>query len=433
MSAIISREDAIAYLCKYKVDNFILMKDDERLETDPSNIIAIEYMCDYELNLRAVLKVSLRIDVRKRLWILRNKRDIVAKFELSKIGMDHTVEEYLLDPEEVWNLEFGIYLNDDDESMDAGVIEDRLEENEDGEYEMNELEEENYFESETTIDIYLFHPKLLNASRRIYNDVETKDTLQQLTGRILTETKHADVLISRIENDEIYKELLVPALEAYKAIYYLDQYYGLYKFGAMIFYDIDCMYILNTNGKVTAKRKDEWPETTILVNALDSATPGDGMVRLEEEEMFYVSISEANLSIQKPSIANNVTIGSEAKVVITDDTTIDIQEADQSYVDQRNETILYRRKGDNKYSSTIVRARMEENESIIYISANNLDVNAFTPNKAYHLVFDETSKQEKYGKYRYRLAYKYTMIKAEGELFMNSSHIIVLKRCAEIS
>lgn len=433
MSSILERDDAILYLCKYKIDNFILMKGEDKIVTDPTHIIAIEYMCDYEMNLRAILKVSLRVDVRKRMWILKNKREITAKFELSKFGMDHTIEEEVLDPENVWNLEFGIYLNDDDENIDVGVLEDRLDDNEGGDYEMEELEVENYFESENIMDIYLFHPKLLNASRKMYNDVETKDTLQQLIARILTETEHSDVLISAIENDEVYKELLVPALEAYKAVYYLDQYYGLYKFGAMIFYDIDAMYILNTNKKVTAKREDEWVDVTFLINKFDDATPGDGMVRIEEEKVFYISLTEGNLSIQKPSIAKNVTVGSEAKVVITDDVTIDIEEADQSYIDQRNDAIMYRRKDDNKYAVSIARARMEENESIVYISANNLDINAFTPNKRFKLVFDETSKQEKYGKYTYRMVYNYAMIRAEGEKFMSSSHLIILKRCAESS
>jgi hypothetical protein len=138
-----------------------------------------------------------------------------------------------------------------------------------------------------------------------------------------------------------------------------------------------------------------------------------------------------NINPKKFTIGQNVDIGSEAKVVIADDTEIEIEEADQSYIDQRNEFITYRRKDDNKYTSEILRSRMEENECVLYINAENLDINAFTPNKQYTVVFDETTKQEKYGKYKYRIIYAYHMLKLESEGFMSSSHMIMLKKVSE--
>lgn len=428
MSKLLQRKDATIYLCKYQVDNLILMKGDEKIKTTRTNVIAVEYMCDYEMNLRAVLKVSLRVDVRQRLWIIKNKREITAKFEVTKVAMDTATEEEVLDPESAFNVEFGIYLNDDDENIDIDVTEARLDKNESGNYEMDDLKHENYYESENFIDIYLFEKKSMQASQKTYNEVSTEDTLQQYVGRMLTETGHGNVLMSRFENDEVYKELLCPALPTYKALAYLDQYYGFYKSGAMIFYDIDTLYILNSNGKITAKRKDEFSETMILVNKLDEATPGDGMVRLGDEKVFYVSVNDTNVSVQKPSIGNNVNVGSEAKVVVSDDISVDIAEADQSYTDKRNETIVNRKKDDNKFSADILKTRMEENEFVLYVSANNLDIHAFRPNKQFQFTFDDETKQEKYGKFKYRIIYQYAMLKTAGEKWMESSHILVFKK-----
>lgn len=417
------------YLCKYSA-NIILMLGDMHIELDHSNILSIEYLNDYEFNIRAVLKVGLRIDIRRKIWILKNKRDIVAKFELTEFGMDTEEENYITTPRTVWNQEFSLYFNDEDESTDVNAMEERIAKNEGGAFASVDISEENYYETQNLLDIYLFDQKFLNASAKIYNGVFTNNTLQTCVGRLITETKHDRVLMSRFENDEIYEELLVPANPAYKALIYLDQYYGFYKTGAMIYYDVDTLYILNTNGKLTAKKDGEWAETTIFVTALDLSTPGNGMFLRDGEMTNYCSINEMNINPQKFSIGDNAAMGSEAKIVVTDDVTIDIASANQSYIDQRNERISYMKKTDNKFSANIARARMEENECVLYISAENLDIRAFTPNKEFQVVFDETVKQEKYGKDKYRLSYAYHYLKLQSDNYFTSSHQIALKKRA---
>ena len=153
------------------------------------------------------------------------------------------------------------------------------------------------------------------------------------------------------------------------------------------------------------------------------------MIRRECEKINYVSISEMDISPQKFTETNNEITGSEAKVVITDDISIDIKDADQSYIKQRNETIVYSRKGDNKFNADILKARMEENELIFYISGENFDISSFTPNKTFNLVFSETSKHQRFGKFKYRISYAYHFFKIESEGYMTVSSRICLKKC----
>ena len=416
------------YMCKYKVPTFVLMLNDENIQLDPSNILSIEYMNDYEMNLRAILKVNVRLDVRRKMWLLKNKRDITVKFELNTVGMDITGEEYNTGSEEIWNKEFCLYLPDEDEDEDVSILEERIGMNESSNFAAADISKENLYESQNMIDLYLFDQKFLNASNKTYNDIMTNNTLQTCVGRLLTKTGHDRVLMSRFENDEIYEELLVPANPSYKDLIYLDQYY---KKGAMIYYDIDTLYILNTNGKITAKATDEWAETCFRCTPLDVSTPGNGMILSEGENKYYISINEMDVNPQKFSINNNADMGSEAKIVITDDITINIEEANQSYIGQRNEKIGYSKKDDNKFTAKIAKARMEESECQLYISGENFNINAFKPNKEFQVIFNDTGKQEKYGNYKYRLAYAYHYIRLESENYMTSSHRIMLKKRAE--
>ena len=428
---LIDKEKDLVWICKYQVSALVFSRGEEQIKMGASNILTIEKLDDFEYNLRSAIKLRVRVDIRQKLWILKNKRDIVVKFGLDKIGIDREIEEYNIGPEEVWNSEFGLYLNDEDEALDTKSLEESITYSNGEEFRLDDIQDQNYFESDNIVELYLFNIKLLNASNKTFNKVFTKGTLQHFVGELLTETKHRKVLMSPFENDDIYQEVLVPSNPAYKGLIYLDEYYGFYRYGAMIYYDLDKLYIINPNGKVTAKEKDEWPETVFLISSVVKSTPGNGMVRKPDEKVYYINVPEDAISPQQPSISKNAEYGSEAKIVITDDITIEVAEADQSYMNQRNEFLQYTRKDDNKYSLDISRARMEENECIIYISGENLDISAFTLNKAYRLIFEETSKQERYGKYKYRIAYAYHYIRVESGSYMTSSHHIALKKCSE--
>lgn len=419
-------------LCKYQVGNLTIMKDDEKISMDYSNILSIEYMNDYEFNIMALLKISLRIDIRKKLWILKNKKNILVKFELNRIGMDTDVEEYVTTPEEIWNGEFEAYFNDEDESIDISVMETRINLNEGDDFQSNNIEGENYYESQNTLDIYLVSPELLKASRYSFNKIYTKSTLQNIVAHMLTESKHKNVLMSKFENDEIYQELLLPANPVYKNLIYLDQYYGLYKTGAIIYYDIDSLYILNSNGKLTVKKEDEWGETTILVYRISDSIPGNGMIRKEEEKIFYPVISDMDINPQNFSISKNAELGSAAKIVVTDSVDIELHEADQSLINERNENVAFI-KDNNRFTGDVIKARMEENECVLYISGNNLDIKAFTPNKVYKVIFDEPSKHKMYGNFTYRLSYSYHYLKLESDGYMSSSHRVILKKSANMN
>lgn len=427
-----NRDQSIVYQCKYQVPGLMFATEDEKLVFDSSNIVRVEKHDDYDFNIRTILKVSLRIDMRKKLWIIKNKRDIVCTFEFDKIAMNTETEEFISTPQKIWYDEFSIFLTDDDESIDITAMEQSLQLNGDQELPI-EAGDEDYLESENILNVFLFQKSLMNASNKTVNAVFTRDNIQNMAAQLLTETGHKRVLISPMENTKIYEELLVPAFPCYKALMFLDQYFGFYKTGGMIYYDVDTLYILNTNGKCRAKQQDEWPETMFIVTESPRSLPGNAMVIRPNEKVFYCNIAEASLNVQNYANTMNEKYGSTAKIVVTDDTAINTAEAEQDYIDQRNTTYAYITKEDNQFTADIMKARMEENQANIMINANNLDIQAFTPNKTFKLTFDDTTKQEKYGKYVYRLSYAYHIMVMESGYFYSSKHRIVLKRCGTMT
>ena len=422
-SSLINEKTDNAYLCKYRVMTLAFSIGDKQLMLKQSNVLSIDKIDYFEYKLRSILHLRLAIDIRQKIWILANKSDIVCKFELDKFGMDREAEKESSGEQIVWNQEFSVYLTDDDAAIDVEALENQLKLTEGEDFKINDIDDTSYFNSQEIMDIYLYNAKLIKASTTQVNAVNSSDLLINAAADILTKTKHPHVVMSPFENNTIYKELFIPSTKAYEALVYLDQYYGFYKTGASIFYDVDRLYIVNTNGKATPVKK-EWSETVFMVTERDNSTPGNGMIRRTGEEIYYVNVPEESVSPKKPSDSMSVEYGETIQIITTDDIKV---ETDGN---SSNVYTAYTKTTDNPFAQSIIRARMNENDAVIYISGDNFDINAFTINKSFKIVFEDTSKQLKYGDGLYRLAYACHALRVETDSYMKSSHQIIIKRCS---
>ena len=412
------------YLCMYRIATLVFSVDDKKIVMNGTNVLSVEKLDNFDFNLRSIIKLRLNVDLRQKIWIINNKTKVKCKFELDKFGMDNEVEGDNVGDQNVWNTEFSVFLNDDDASIDTESLEGVLDNNE-GEFKMNDIENRNYFTDQQVFEVYLYNTALLNASRKAVNKIYTSATMAKAAGHILTISGHKNVLMSPMENGSAYSELLIPNLPAYKALAYLDQYYGFYKRGASIYYDVDGLYIINPNGKATAVKKNEWPEVNFIVTQQVNSMPGNGMIRKEKQKCFYINVPEENVSAQRPTDTKKLQFGENIKLVTTND--IAVSNSGKG----GNAYQAYQRSDDNKFASSIIQARMFENDSIIYIAGDSLDMNAFTINKTYHLTFEDSNKQKKYGKFNYRIAYAHHYLSMESHNYLKSSHQIVLKKCSE--
>ena len=410
------------YMCMYRIGTLVFSVGDKKIQMDGSNVLTIEKLDNFEYNLRSILKLQLRVDLRQKIWILNNKNKIKCKFELDKFGMDIDIENEILGDQEVWNTEFSVFLNDDDAAIDVEGMEQALTVNE-GEFQADDIEDQDYFLAQEVFDVYLYNSALLTASMVNVNAVLSSPSINSAVGYVLSASKHKNVVMSPIENGSKWNDIILPSYPAYKELVYLDQYYGLYKRGASIYYDVDALYIINPNGKSTAVRKNEWKETNFIITQHTNSTPGNGMIKKPNQKCFYVNVPEENVSAKRPSDAKSVEYGSNLKVITTDEIKVETSGKGS------NTYQAYTSTSSNPYASSIIQARMAENESIIYITGNGFDMNAFTLNKEFHVTYEEINKQKKYGKGIYRVAYAHHYLVMQTNSYLKSSHQIVLKKC----
>ena len=424
----ILNDNDIQYLAKYRLRNLQAMYGDVTFNLTPDNVISIEFINDYDRNMFTVCKLNLRLDASKKISFLKHKREMSVKMELETTGYDIDIEDKITVPTSVYNLMFVSYYNDDDENTDTFSLEQRLIQNELSTPSEMTPDTENYFETQNTMEMFLFNQAFLKSSRAHVNFVYESGTLQNIVGHLLTDSGHPQkkVLMSKFENTKTYTELLVPNLPFYKALQYLDKYFGFYKAGTQMYYDLDLLYIINANGKKTAIKPNERSSTTFLVSRLEDSPPGHAMVTRPGEHKFYCMISENDLNIQKGSIMQNVEYGSNISVTPTSGNSSTSLQTNTSYIGNKN-TVSILTDGEYVFIGETTQARLEENEVIVYITSQNLDMRCFTVNKTFHLVFDETSKHQKY-KGNYRLSYATHLLRAASENYMESVHHIVLKK-----
>lgn len=418
--------------CKYQIRHLIIANGGEQISCSPSQILSIEHINDYENNMFAVLKITLNLDLAQKKYIIANKTTIMCKLVIEKIGYDLETETNKTGFEYLYNQVFEVHFNDDDENTNPELMEQRKAMNATGgTADQNYMNQIDYHESQNLFEIYLFNPILLASSKYVINNIYTESNLQDIVAQMLAQSGHQNVLMGRVDNPEVYQELLIPALPVSKAVVYLDQYYGLYKTGGLVYYDIDRMYILSTNGRATAVMPGEWYETTILIPSPDESIPGSGMVRIPGQKIYYPAINEREVNIQKSTPMKNVSSGHDNKVVVKDG--IDISSSQQNLTkpaDAVNNTKVVYVNKTNKYTQDVINARAIENETIIYISANNLDADAFKPNKTYRVIFYSEEKRQRYSGI-YRLSYFYNVLRVASENYLDSSMHIVLKKVAE--
>jgi len=430
-ASILSSKDSMKYLCKYQVSDLVFMLNRRIERVDYSNILSIEYMCDYDGNMHALLKIILRCDLRLKKWLTNKdfKRDIRAKFDLDKSGKDLNVnDDFVTSPLKCISGVYALFFTDEDEaSGDSETNEARMTMNE-GPYSYTDPGAEGYHDGQHTIDIYLMNPDAVKCSKAPCNKIYTKSTLQNALAETLADTEHSEIVMSPILNNEVYNELFLPLNPVGDTLIYAEQNYQLYPKGGLFFYDLNTLYILNTDlSKVTAAKENQWERCCIFIPSLNAASPGNGMIKVNGHKCHYVTCTEMEVNTQNFSVGKNAEMGSEARLVITDDTTAHLSRANQSAIDARNEFPTYI-KGNQKYAGDIINARMEENETILYLSGNNFDINSFTPNLQYEVCYEDPSKHEKYGKNKYRISYAYHMIKMQSDTYMDSSHRFILKQ-----
>ena len=198
-----------------------------KIEKDFDNyffpIFSIDLFIDQMLYYKIV---SMKTEVKFRIKVEKHKKSVImdGTYEFNELIIDST---------------FGIYINDDSFFINEDLY---------------KAAQANGTSSMTGAlhTFYLFKDSDLSSSKKTINAVLEDVTMTDTIAYILSASGSDKVLMSPVDNTEVYKQVLLLPTTVIKNINNLEKQYGFYNNGSVLFYDFDRTYMLSRTAKLTA-------------------------------------------------------------------------------------------------------------------------------------------------------------------------------------
>jgi hypothetical protein len=211
----------------------------------------------------------------------------------------------------------------------------------------------------------------------------------------------SNVLMSPLDNKTSYSDILVPPLTTLGNLIYLEQQYGFYTAGALIFFDVDCNYILSATSKCTAWRNQEYKQTVFTVRDSTNAdvfTPGSFVD--DTEKRYYINITPKSINMNSDSVIADQIDGNNLIIIHPSSGNISTK---KSKTTQRGEGTykLLINKYNNDFCNNTALYKKGEASNILSATINDFDIDALSPNKEFQFVFENSQINNAYsGNYR---------------------------------
>lgn len=263
---------------------------------------------------------------------------------------------------------------------------------------------------------YLYKEHDLTYSSYIINSILSSDNMSNTIAFMLASTGFTRTLMSPLDNKSTYSQIIIPPITFLGNLIYLDQQYGFYKKGSVIFFDLPCLYILNRTPTCTAFRKGEYKKT--VFNIKDSLDPGQfnvGSYDDESQSTTFINVNFSNVSMSSVNTVKDYIDGVHRVIINPTDATISKKKSTSTYRGDGTYKVMYN-KYDNSYLDSAELAEIQSNDNVVQLGFNNLDMDSITPNKEFVLKFDDSSIQKKVGG-SYRLSKSVMVLQNKGDYY----------------
>ena len=386
---------------RYVVSEFKAMMGSEIIEFDTGKIRNLSIEKDYENDLFPLLRVVVITSQERYRQILRNRDTVKFKFRLQKYSrMLHDPNTESMKSDYI-NGTFVIFTDDDTPDMSENVV--KLKQKTD------DVEGEYLMQDDYEAEFYLFREDYVTKARTLCHGI-MQCNLETAVAWLCSKAGIDKLMLAKMDNRESYNPLIIPQQSFIDCINFLDNWYGFYKNGAIIFFDFDCFYILNYTSKTTVWKPGEVTEGVIFI--LDEVTSEEQysiqLIR-QNDVKHYVTTGHNLIEIMDMSSVQDVLSGTNITVLNSAD--IDVRSGNAS---GKNTKIL--RTANPSYDETIYAARMEANKKVVNIALGSIDLAIVSPNKKFQLVFEDTKLNSSYGGW-YKMMKIISTFTKEGEYF----------------
>jgi hypothetical protein len=363
----------------------ILYSDGSVENIDSNNITGISVEDYYENSRLPIFRLSLIMEYNTIFKIIKDKNDILFQIRLQKyhcrVGTKH--KSLVSD---VFNKTFGIYIDETPEDLQRKIK--RMSGNKSDTKKLDKMT--------NSMDIYLFDCDIVNGLLKSSNMIINNIDINTLVSYLLYQANCKKILMSPVDNRNIYDTIILPPQSIYENIKYLDAYYGFYKTGMLLYFGLDRSYMLRYGPYSDAVADNEYHDTTILISEKGSDdTSQNGSIIREGESTNYIAASNATVQFINNIVALDVITGTDATIIDASNNKLDTFKSN------------YETRGDGKYSyiynDTMNDYRVDTysqqvkgQECQLNFAVSDYDIAAVTPNKNINIVFEDLTLNDKY-------------------------------------
>lgn len=375
---------------KYKITEFYIIVDGKEDKFPVERITDFRIEHYFEDASFPIFKMELVMEPSRYYKIIKNKSNVRFKLRVQMYYTSRNDENDKSLLRDVINSTFCIYTDEDSDDYEEDLK--RLAGTQD---DINQLDKLN-----NVVDLYLFKD-IVSGIRSSFNVILNNCTMCTAVTYLLYKAGVKNVLMSPFENTSVYGTLLLPPQSIEKQLKFLNNNYGFYKKGAIVYFGLLHNYVLNYKGGCTAWYKKEWKETVIYVlEKSNNMSFLSGAIIKPDEERYYYNASPSAISVSSNTVSTNVIQGTDADVIdMRNYSTISSSSGAKTSGKTNSKAIFNTRS--NKYLAETFAAQQKANSTVISIVLENLNIESFNPNKSISVIFENTSLNSKYkGTYR---------------------------------
>lgn len=380
---------------RYKVTGFnLLIPNEDKITIPNERLRGLEISNLYELLYFPLIKITINVSADIYYKILKYKNKCRFHIQINRYYLEITDNGNKSINRNFINDTFSLIMDDQTEDMLNSLKEVENK----GNYETIIKNTENdLFMTDNVIEFYLFKTNVGNL-RKPVNKVIKNCNITDVIAYLSYKANLKNVLLAQPDNRKNYDEFLIPYLPIVKAFKFIDYYYGIFKEGSIIFFDLDYTYIIPYSGKCSVYRKNEIRNTNIIVpksanlsfcNSICSLTrPGD-------KKNNYIICDYSTINIENQSISNNYIDANDVDVVDSFDGKIStgISNASSNIDNVKKVT---ENRTDNGMLSTALANVSSSKSVVITARLQDYDISALTPNKRMNMIFEDTKYINKY-------------------------------------
>lgn len=272
------------------------------------------------------------------------------------------------------------------------------------------------------ITIGLMSSTMLNRNKRHIELTANNNTIFDCVKYITSEFKN--MIIEPFAINDVFKQIIIPSQDSVNAaLKFLNSYRVFYYSPYRYYQDFNFTYIISSSGMAISRNDESFSNVYVNIEDVDlSSADDEGIIENKTTGSYEVLVSYADATVYDNTIPNKSR--NKLRGISSSGAVEKTLQMSSSYSNDRTKTIRLNNDNDNMIYN--LEAEANNNDTFIFFTKNDLDMDVFTINKRI-TVSNIPRYKDKDG--TYLLSRKRELLVRESDSFILST-MINLKKCA---